>query len=204
MRRSLPRRSFFLGPQRLHRFEILAHGGALLLRRYAVVGEFFCVPTESDTEVHPAAGEVIEARDGLGERDGVVLEGQCDGGAQFDRRRHRGCEPQRHPRIEGAHVTVVGKGLVARSRMRGFAADRDVGVFGHVETVETATLRGRGSDFGPDSPVAREQGDSVAHNSPSPDGDGENVTRSTSGGKRFPDTCPVAAGRPYEKAVVPR
>src|SRR5690606_11395589 len=62
-----------LGPQRLHRFEIFAQGSALLLRRYTVVGEFLGVPTESDAEVHAATGEMIEARDGLGERDGVVL-----------------------------------------------------------------------------------------------------------------------------------
>jgi hypothetical protein len=74
-----------------------------------VVGELVGVPAEPAAEQHPPAGEVIERRDGLGQRDGVVLHRQRDRGAQLDPLGHRGGTGQRDPRIEGAHVPVVRK-----------------------------------------------------------------------------------------------
>ncbi len=132
-----------------------------------MVCKFFCIPAEPGSEDDAATGDMIERGDGLRERDRVVFEGECYRGSQSDGGGDGGGEAERDPGVEGAHVPVVGEGLVAGSGVGGFAPDRDVCVFGHVEAVEAGVFCGFRGGVGSDSPIAREQGDSVAHSDPS-------------------------------------
>ena len=61
-----------LRPQRPHRLDVLAQHRAPPAGRDAVVGELVGVPAEAGAERDPAAGEVVERGDRLGQRDRVV------------------------------------------------------------------------------------------------------------------------------------
>jgi hypothetical protein len=132
-------------------------------RRHAVVGQLVGVPAEPDPERHPPAGEVVQGGDGFRERNRIVLGGQRDGGAEPDPGRHRGRHAQRHPRVQRAHVAVIGQLGGAGARVRRLAPDRDVRVLGHVEAVEAGRLgRLRGLRRG-DAAIAGEEHDAEAH-----------------------------------------
>ena len=151
------------GPQRAHGLDVLAQHGAPPTRGDVVVGEFVCVPTESDAEADPATGQVVEGGDRLGQRDRVVLDGQCDRRRQPHPRGHRARGAQRHPRVEGAHVAVVGQRLVAGGRVGGLPLDRDMGVFGHVERREPVVVGQFGGRRRIDPTIAGEQNEPIVH-----------------------------------------
>ena len=65
--------------------------------------------------------------------------------------------------IEGAQIAVVGQRRVAGARVGGLPLDRDVGVLGHVERVESAFLGRLGRLRGGDAAIGGEQDDAVAH-----------------------------------------
>ena len=111
----------------------------------------------------PAAGEVVQGGDLLGQGDRVGLHRQRDRGRQPDAGRDRRGGGQRDPRVEGAGVAVVGQRLVAGARVGRLPLDRDVGVLGHVERVEAPLLRGRAEGGGADAAVGGEEDESVAH-----------------------------------------
>ena len=71
--------------------------------------------------------------------------------------------PRRHPRVERAHVAVVGQRLVSGGRVRGLALDRDMGVLGHVERLEAVVVGELGRRRGRDPTVAGEQYEPVVH-----------------------------------------
>ena len=89
---------------------------------------------------HPAAGEVVEGGDRLGERDRVGLDRQRDRGREPD----PSWSPRRRSRARptGRGCACSGRRAASRRRcrVRGVAPDRDVGVLGHVERVEPALL----------------------------------------------------------------
>ena len=156
-------RRFRLGPQRAHRRHVLGQHGAPLAGRNAMIGQLVGVPAEAGADRHPAAGQVVQRGDRLGQRYRVGFGGQRHRGAEPDPRRHRGRGGQRHPRVEGAQVPVVGQRRTAGARVRGGPPDRDVRVLRHVERVEAAILGRLGGLGGRDPAIAGEQDDAVPH-----------------------------------------
>ncbi len=69
----------------------------------------------------------------------------------------------RHPRIEGAHVAIVGQRLVTGGGVRGLPLDRDVRVFGHVEGGKAMVVGEFGRGRRGDAPVAGEKYEPVVH-----------------------------------------
>ena len=92
----------------------------------------------------------------------------------FDRQRHRGGQPdprvvtaaavpRRDPGVQGAHVAVVGQGLVAGGGVRGVALDRDVGVLGHVERGKAVLVGELGGRRRGDAAITGEKHKPVVH-----------------------------------------
>ena len=73
----------------------------------------------------------------------------------------RGAEAD--PRVQGAHVAVVGQRLVAGGGVRGLALDRDVGVLGHVERGKAVVVGELGRCRRGDAAVAGEKYEPVVH-----------------------------------------
>ena len=58
------------------------------------------VPASADSEEHAPPREVVEARDLLGERDGIPLDDEADAGAELEGLRHGRRRPEGHEGIE--------------------------------------------------------------------------------------------------------
>ena len=71
--------------------------------------------------------------------------------------------PRLNPRIQGAHVAVVGQRLVAGGGVGGLPLDRDVGVFGHVERGKAVVIGELGCRRRGDAAVAGEKYEPVVH-----------------------------------------
>ncbi len=75
----------------------------------------------------------------------------------------RGGAAEADPGVQGAHVAVVGQGVVAGGGVGGLAFDRDVGVFGDVERGEAVLVGQLGRRRRSDTTIRGEQHKSKVH-----------------------------------------
>ena len=135
----------------------------------AVVAHLLPVPADADAEGDPPVGDQVEAGDLLRGVDDVALRQQHDPGAEHQPRGHRGDRAQRDERVQRP---VVPPRQLATGRVRRLPADRDVGVLGDEQRVETPLLQRAPQHVRPDALVGDERGDPephrVSHTRPSP------------------------------------
>ena len=81
-----------------------------------------------DAEDHPAAGDCIQARDGLRRQEGVAVRKHQDVGVQAQPLRRRGGDGEAHERVEGV-VAARSQPGVRRERMLGCVARVEIRVF---------------------------------------------------------------------------
>ena len=153
-------RRLFLGPQRLHGQHVLAHHLEARLVAHAVILHLVGVPAGADAEDEAAARKLVERGDGLGRDDRIVLRHQADAGAEQKLLGRRRREGQSHERIVGMRIAL---GQLAAAGERRAPAERDVGVLGHEQRIETAILE-RTRQFGEvDAVVGRKIENTYAH-----------------------------------------
>src|SRR4029077_2293733 len=124
-----------LGPDRLHRLDLLAH--LLEARRVdrAVLPHLVLVPAAADAEQETAARDLVDRGDELCGLDRVTLNDEAYAGAELDgfgRRRGRG---ERHKRVH--HVVILLRQFAAAGERR-LAGQRDVRVLWCPDRLETA------------------------------------------------------------------
>src|SRR6516165_7431651 len=73
-----------LGPDRLHRFDLLAHLLHTRPKDGAVVLDLLLVPAAANAEQKAPARNLVERRDKLGGLDRVALDHQTDAGREFE------------------------------------------------------------------------------------------------------------------------
>src|SRR5579884_1704333 len=151
---------FLFRPQRLHRQDPLAHqleaGGVA----GAVVFHFLDVPAAADAEDEAPARQPVEAGDAFRGDDRVALGNETDAGAEHELLRRRGGKGQRDERVVGVRVAFR---QFAAAGKRGAPADRNVGVFRHIERPEPALLEGAGEFGDVNAVIDREIEDANPH-----------------------------------------
>ena len=108
-------RRLVVGPDLLDRQDALAHQPHPRARVRPVVDHLLAVPARADAEVHPPAGEVVEAGDLLRRDDRIALGDEADAAPDPERRRRR----QRHRHRDEQVVRVR---VLARQRRRALAS----------------------------------------------------------------------------------
>ena len=116
---------FFFGPDRLHRFDTFAQDFPATIKRETVF-HFLFIPAPANAEQEAAVGIVIERRDLLCERNGMVFDDKADAGAEFKFFRNGSGHRERHERI--AHI-IVRLWQVAAAGERGLSTRGDMRVF---------------------------------------------------------------------------
>ena len=152
-----------LRPQRFHGQHAFAHQLEAGGMAGAVIFHLVDIPAAADAEDEAAVRQHVEAGDGLGGDDGIMLRHQADAGAdQQLLGRSRG-EGQRHEGIVGVRIalgqfTAAGKG---RAPAHGY-----VRVLGHEQRIEAALLE-RTRQLGDVDPVVgRKIENPYTHKSP--------------------------------------
>src|SRR5437660_5143433 len=160
-RHELPvERRLVVGPEPLHRKDLLACDVAPALEVQTVVLDLVPVPPETHAERHAATGQQVERRNLFRRDDGIALGDEEDGGPQAEPFRGRRRRRQRDERVE--RVPVVLRQRLPH-RCRGPPAHRDVGVLRDVHRREPACL-GLARRLGrADRPVGQEHGDAEPH-----------------------------------------
>ena len=126
----------------------------------AVVGHLLLVPTCADAEQEAAVGKMVEAGDLFGGLDRVALNYEANAGGNLEvlRREGRGCQ-----RDEGVERMPVVLGQLAAAGPRTLTADRDVGMLGDPQRLESGTLdQGRELGHG-DAVIGRKNRDGELH-----------------------------------------
>jgi hypothetical protein len=118
------------------------------------------VPASADAEEHAPPRDVVEARDLLGERDGVPLDDETDPRAELEGLRHGRRRAEGHERIQ--RVPVLPRQVWAAGP-RALATGRDMGVLGQPHRFEAASFELAGELVGLDGVVRGEHGDAVLH-----------------------------------------
>ncbi len=103
---------------------------------------------------------MVEARDLLGERDGVPLDDEADTGAELEGLGHRRGRAEGHERIE--RVPVLAR-QIGPAGPRALAARRDMGVLGQPDRLEAARFELTRELVGLYGVVRGEHGDAVLH-----------------------------------------
>ena len=112
------KRGHILAPQDPHGIEVLVRAPAPSGEGDAERRELLARPADPHPERQPPAGQGIEARCLLGQKDRVVLGQQEDPRREPDPLGRRGDEAERHERIEPVGVGGDGNAPVARIRVR--------------------------------------------------------------------------------------
>lgn len=131
-----------------------------------MVGGLLDVPAEAQPEREPAAGEMVERGDLLGQGDRVVLGDERDARAEPEPLGDGGGLAEGHERVEGA--PVLGRQITAR-RVRGGPLDGDVGVLGQIQPGESAVLQLPGQPGRGDRLVGEEDRHGDAHDASLPE-----------------------------------
>ena len=128
-----------LGPDRLHRLDLLAH--PLEARRIdrAVILHLVLVPAAADAEQKAASRHLVERGDRLRQLHRVALDHQTDAGAELERGGRGGRGAQAHERV---HRVVILLRQLAAGREGGLARQRDVRVLGRPDRLKAARLQG--------------------------------------------------------------
>ena len=93
-----------LGPQLLHRADIVARHRPALLELDAHDFGFIAQPSGADAEQKTSAGKMIDGGNFLRAYDGIALGHQADAGAEFDLAGHRARDPQAYERIDDVGI----------------------------------------------------------------------------------------------------
>ena len=132
-----------VGPDGLHRFDLLPEQLPAGPEVGAVVGHLLAIPSGSDPEDESSVGGEVQAGDLFGRVDGVALDDQADACGDTQRLAGHGGDGERD---EGIHGVPVVLRQLSPGRPRRLPAGRDVGVLRDPQRLK-AELFGGGSEL---------------------------------------------------------